>query len=176
MFLYEEPNRQSLYVPFDILESDMPFRNAFPIFLRNAITFLHHEQDALLREQHQIGELMVPLRPMEKHSGEIAITRLDQPDSEPQMIPFEGGTFAVPTPNEPASLRFQFPNREVYTAVNLASREETRMAPVAALTVPEDALELGARLFGTLPWIALAAASLLLVALEWLTYQMRWTE
>jgi hypothetical protein len=43
MFLVEQPNRQMLCLAFDVLESDLPFRNAFPLLLRNAVAYFQED-------------------------------------------------------------------------------------------------------------------------------------
>jgi len=60
--------------------------------------------------------------------------------------------------------------------VNIGDAGESRIAPVAAPGDPAEALVLSGRLLGTMPWLALAVAASLLVALEWLTFHFRWTE
>src|SRR5690606_11046830 len=59
-----EPGRESLIIAFDVLETDLPFRNSFPLLLRNAVIGLVSEQTSWTPAQIRIGEAVRPLRPL----------------------------------------------------------------------------------------------------------------
>src|SRR5262249_30342586 len=76
IFLCEQPDRTSLCIAFDVMESDLPFRNAFPLLLRNAVGYLASQQAAWVRDQYQIGDIVEPLRPLPAGVQQIGVARL----------------------------------------------------------------------------------------------------
>lgn len=176
IFFHEAPNRQSLCLAFDVLESDLPFRNAFPVLLRNAVGYLVTEKSKWVDDQCTIGSAIRPLRPLPADIDEVSVARLRKAEESVTRAAVEGGSFVIRDTHERGPLRIAIGDEIAYTAVNLADENETRIAPMVADRSPSEMLALTDRLFGTVPWLALAAAAAALIGLEWFTYHYRWTE
>lgn len=176
IFLCEQPDRAALCVAFDVLDSDLPFRNAFPLLLRNAVTYLVMQGASWVRDQYRIGEVIEPLRPLPATLSEVAVSRLRAGEVGSEMLPVRRGGFLFDTGGEPVALRFDIGGEPAFTAVNLADAGESRLRPVPPPAGSDERLALSKPLLGTAPWLALAALATVLVGLEWLTYHRRWTE
>lgn len=181
IFLIRQPDRIALCLAFDVLESDLPFRNAFPILLRNAVLYLVSEQSAWIRDHYAIGEPIEPLRPLPADARQVAVTRAATgpgPALAPETLDAGEGTFRFTDTNRVAGLRFDIGRDAAFTAVNLTSETESRIAPTPGTSdaILTAQLPLSGRLLSTAPWLALAVLAMTLVLLEWLTHQQRWTE
>ena len=176
IFLDEQPGRRALCLAFDVLDSDLPFRNAFPLFLRNAVAYLVDERSTWIHDQYEIGEVIESLRPLPVDLEDVGLARLTGDEIQVELVPVRNGTFAFRGTDRFGPLRFDLPDGSVYTAVNLTNERESRIRPVAAAVEPTERLPLSDPLLGTVPWLALAVAATALIGLEWLTYHFRWTE
>ncbi len=188
IFAVQQPGRAALCLAMDVLASDLPLRNAFPILLRNAVTFFATEQHAWLRPQYGIGEAIEPLRSIPADLRAVQVACLVGPVSNRSVaagaspavtetsLPVHDGVFRCEQTAASAALRFTIGDETAYTAVNLADEAESRIKPEITAEDPVQRLALTGRWLGTLPWVALAAAALVLITLEWLTYHFRWTE
>jgi hypothetical protein len=181
IFLVQHPDRQILCLAFDVLESDLPFRNAFPVLLRNAVTWLVTEQQAWLRDHHAVGEAVEPLRRLPDGVESVTVVRPGAAGATTEVVdevtvPVRGGMFRFDATADRGPRRFTIGDDFAYTAVNLTDARESRIAPAITAYDPAERLGLTGRLFGAVPWLALAAAAAGLIGLEWLTYHYRWTE
>ncbi|MCZ6697538.1 MAG: BatA and WFA domain-containing protein [Planctomycetota bacterium] len=176
IFLWQQPDRQALCLAFDVLESNLPFRNAFPVFLRNAVAYMMSEQRAWIRPLYRVGEVIEPVRPLPSGVREVAVARLRHDDVWNGTVPVRDGSFLFQQTQHPGPFRFTIGDETAYTAVNLHDRRESRIAPDKAAEPPEKRLALSGRLFGTVPWLAFSMLAAALIGLEWLTYHHRWTE
>lgn len=181
MFLIRRPDCVALCLAFDVLDSDLPFRNAFPLLLRNAVLHLVQDRSSWLRERFAIGEPIEPTRPLPIEVAEIAVARTAPTGGttpEPAKLPVEAGRFRYADTSAVVGLRFQAGDDAAFAAVNLADESESRINP-AHLSSDEqiaDRLPLTGRLLSTSPWMALAILAASLITLEWMTYHLRWTE
>lgn len=176
VFLVSEPDRTSLCIAFDVMESDLPFRVAFPLMLRNAISFLSGEGSAWVLDQYRIGQTIEPLRELPDAITHVTATQLDQSGVASSELNVTNRRFTFAGTARPAPIRFQIGGEDAYTAVNLADESESRIAPARADSSFEQKLVLSGRLLGAMPWLALACAATTLIGIEWLTYHHRWTE
>jgi len=177
IFLAEDPGRRSLCLAFNVLESDMLFRNAFPLLLRNAVAYLHAGGASWLRPEYRVGEPVRPARPLPPEVTSVTLTAVNAgAAAEPADLPVENARFLFTGTQRPGALRVRIGDEVALASVNIGDAGESRIAPVAAPGDPAEALVLSGRLLGTMPWLALAVAASLLVALEWLTFHFRWTE
>ncbi|MBL1216230.1 MAG: VWA domain-containing protein [Planctomycetes bacterium] len=176
VFLRETPGSRAVYLAFDILDSDMPFRNAFPVLLRNTLTFMTDSSASWVRDQYRIAEQITTRRPLPEGILEVRIAHLKDDDIINTNEPVHNGTIRLTAPNEPTALRITIGQDDVFTAVNLASTVESNMSPETNSEDPIAAMSLSGRLLGIMPWKALVGLALFLIALEWLTYQLRWSE
>lgn len=177
ILLDERPERQTLVLAFDVMRSDMPFRNAFPLLLRNAVAFLHTEAPSWLANEHAIGETVVPLRTLPARVTSVDITTLHGNATETVKVPVAGGRFGFRDTLRAGALRAQAGDETAYTVINLCDARESHIAPGQPPSEdPAARLALSRTLFGSMPWLAFASLALLLIALEWMTYSFRWTE
>lgn len=176
IFLIEHPDRAILCLAFDVLESDLPFRNAFPLLLRNTVSYLVTQQAAVVPDQCRIADTIEPLRKLPEDVTEVAYQLQGQAADRAGAVPVRNGTFVFDRTQRAGPVRFSIGADSVYTAINLTDAAETRIEPDKAGRPPQDALALTGRLFGTVPWVALAVLATALVGVEWLTYHRRWTE
>lgn len=176
IFMHQSPTRQILTLAFDVLDSDLPFRNAFPMLLRNVVPHLVARQSEWLNSQYQAGDIIRPIRLLPASTTEIAVVRLGQEDAGEQVIAVRDGSFGLANTQAHGPLRFEIGDEMAYTAVNLADNDESNIRPMPAKVEPTEQLQLSGRLLGMVPWFVLALAATALVVLEWLTYNYRWTE
>ncbi|MBI5862943.1 MAG: VWA domain-containing protein [Planctomycetes bacterium] len=176
VFVIQQPGRTALCVGFDVLQSDLPVRNAFPILLRNAVVHLVAEQDAWVRDQYRVGEAIESIRPLPASVGSVTVIRGKPGVSPEQTLPVRDGLFRYDDTGHAGPVRLRFGEEAAYCAVNLTDEAETRIAPPQGLPAPEERLGLSQRLFSAVPWLALAVFAAGLIGLEWLTYHYRWTE
>jgi hypothetical protein len=176
IFLCRQPDRQILCLAFDVLDTDLPFRNAFPILLWNAVTYMVAERHAWFPAQIHVGDSLTTLRPLPPGVSEVAVASLNPGSSSEIKLPVRNGAFTFEKAERVGAFRLTIGSETAHAAVNLTDALETRLAPARTRTETNNRLPLTGRLLGTMPWIALAVAGLLLVVAEWLTYHMRWTE
>ncbi|MCA9256134.1 MAG: VWA domain-containing protein [Phycisphaerales bacterium] len=170
------PKQTALCIAFSVMESDLPFRNAFPLILRNAVIELAASRKRYIKSSYGIGERIVSLRPVSSEQTSIKVGRPGATQAvEESEIAVNHGGFDFDAGLRPGPLRIQLDGDFDYAAVNLASDNETRLAPMKA-SADAPALELTDRLFGVVPWFALAIAATLLILFEWMSYHFRWTE
>ncbi|NOX58927.1 MAG: VWA domain-containing protein [Planctomycetes bacterium] len=175
IFLFSRPDQQFLCLAFDVLDSDLPFRNAFPILLRNAVAYFMTQGHAWVKDQYTIGDTIRSLRPLPSNISSIKFARMGGESISEESALVEQNEFAVDATSEVGVLRFALNDEFAYAAVNLASYDETMIA-VSEQKLGESHLSLSTGLGGMTPWLALSAIATLLIAGEWLTYHFRWTE
>ncbi|HZW06901.1 MAG TPA: hypothetical protein VFF65_07230, partial [Phycisphaerales bacterium] len=176
IFLSEQGDRQALCIAFNVLESDLPFRNAFPLLLRNAVAYMHSETAPWLRPSYRIGQTVTPTRPIPASISSLTLDVLREPKSEQVPLEVRDGRFAFSDTQRPAALRLTIGDDSALATVSLLDAAESRTTPVPTPADPSQTLGLSRRLFSTVPWVALAGLAMLLISLEWLTYHLRWTE
>lgn len=176
VILFEQPDRQSLVFAFDVLESDLPFRNAFPLLLRNAVAFMHEDAPSWLQPRYPIGGRVEPLRPLPPDLKSVTLNV--QRDAKPDTVelPITDARFAFTDTGRAAALRLMIAGEPVSSAITLTDPRESRIDPAPAADDPAAKLMLSRKLLGTMPWVMLAALAAAIIALEWMTYHFRWTE
>jgi hypothetical protein len=179
MFLCDPPSAhdlRALCLAFDVLDSDLPFRNAFPLLLRNTVGFFSQQHTSWIRPQYQIGQTIESLRPLPPQTVEVKLARLEGDHVHESALPVHNDRFRYSDTAECGALRITIGDDDQYAAINLSDGNESRIGPAALAKDPAQELMLSGRLFGTMPWIGLAAAAAVLITLEWLTFHFRWTE
>jgi hypothetical protein len=175
IFLHRGQDRDALCLAFDVFDTDLPFRTAFPVFLRNAVAWLTGEGGALVRERYAVGEAIRPLRPLEGNDAEAHVGLVSGDAVVEEPLPIHGRSFSFTGADRPQPVRIRLGDQVHYTAVNLHSEAESRIVP--PVFEPRDGdFQVSRSLLGAAPWLWLAGLASLLVALEWLTYHHRWTE
>lgn len=176
VMLFDQPDRQMLCIAFDVLDSDLPFRNAFPLLLRNAVAYMHHEAPSIIRSDYAIGESIRPLRAAPSGVTSAAVRVVRDEASKDIELPVRDGWFAFTETSRPGAVSVRLGEDVYYTAVNLNSADESRIAPAGTDEKVAEKLALSGRLFGALPWVGLVFIALGFIVLEWMTYHFRWTE
>ena len=155
---------------FDIRESDLPLRTAWPLLLMNSIDYFESD-GANLQEALQVGV------PAPRALDEGAQLELVAPDGSRQAVAVEDGV-AWLTPSQPGFHQGRGGDQASLVAVNLQSDAPRDITPT-------DTLEIAGRTASAMPlappraqrppwaWLLLIAAAVLIV--EWLTYHRRWT-
>ncbi len=165
---------------FDVRESDLPLRVAWPLLLVNTINWFSDE-DVTYISSFRTGDVWrVPV------GGAVTEATLKEPDGETEQVPVhEGravylgeraGFYELSSPTAAPSSEGSQPATEF--AANLLDAEESTIAPADKLVVdgkPAGALEgfrVGVR---REIWIYLLLAAALMTAIEWATYHRRLT-
>lgn len=176
IFLVQQPDRAALCLAFDVLQSDLPIRNAFPILLRNAVVNLVAEQSAWVRDQYAVGEPIEPLRPLPPEISQVLVGRWQKTQVAESPLPVSAGGFRFTDTADVGPLRIRVGDDTAYAAINLTDERESRIAPPPPPAGAPDRLALTGRFLATVPWLALTILAAGLIGLEWLTYHYRWTE
>ncbi len=174
--LVEQPQRQTLLVAFDVLDSDLPFRNAFPLLLRNAVSYMHTDAPSRLRSSYQIGETIRPLRPLPLAVTDAKVVTRRDGKTEETATPVADGLFAYADTGRAGVVRVEAGDETSFAAINIGDASESRLAPESPAEDAATKLGLSRRLLGGMPWLMLALIASVAVVFEWLTYHFRWTE
>ncbi|HRG96490.1 MAG TPA: VWA domain-containing protein [Polyangiaceae bacterium] len=166
---------------FDIRESDLPLRVAWPLLLLNSINFFL-EEDANYISSFRTGEVFrVPL------VTESARAELQLPDRRKELVPvFEGravylgaqaGFYELTAPDAKPGGSGAEAGKTSFAA-NLLDRDESTLVQTADLVVDGqkasavEGFTVGVR---REIWIYLLIAAVILTAIEWATYHRRLT-
>ena len=150
---------RTVFVAFDLAASDFAFHLGFPIFVENVMSWFSGEG---LAERHSLGEIELPLDTTE-------VRRLDGTD--------------VPTGIRFGRQVIEATESELYTAISdgrrirvSANLADSRLSNVNQTSMtPDSGLGLGTILAGNELWSFMLVAALLLVGIEWWTYNRRIT-
>jgi hypothetical protein len=160
---------------FDLRESDLPLRIAWPLFLLNTINFFNDEDSSYI-SSYRTGEVWnIPA------STNVKTAKLELPTGAKQTVPIKDG-------------RAVFLGQQAgFYALTLGegeSAETTKFAanlsdPFESAIEPKKELSIGATKSGEVEgftigvrrviWVYLLAGVLAAMAIEWLTYHRRWT-
>ena len=174
--------RKFVALGFDIRESDLGLRVAWPLLLLNSINWFC-DDDATYLSSFRTGDIWrIPV------AGGLEEARLKLPSGAFAPIPVHEGRAVVlgqqagfyqlaptPRPGEPAGA---VPGPPTAFAANLLDVDESSIAPRDALVVdgrtagPLEGFQVGVRRD---IWVYLLIAAVLLTAIEWATYHRRVT-
>ena len=165
---------------FDVRDSDLPLRIAWPLFVLDCINWFTDEDSQYL-SSFRTGEVWrIPV------AGTYTLATLKRPDGMTQPVPVHEGRavflgeqagFYELTPGDAAPGSPSAPPTTSFAA-NLLDARESAIAPQAKLVVDgKEAGELAGFHVGVRReiWIYLLLAVALLTALEWATYHRRVT-
>jgi Ca-activated chloride channel family protein len=172
----EFAGRRIAILPFNLLDSDLPLKIAYPILLANLTAWYQTPRALSLEGSAQIGQTVVIQPPPEADlvrvvapDGATTTFRVDQPlliYAETQQT----GIYSVDMYNGAELIQQEF------FAVNLFSESESDIAPRAVqlgssaeATAAEMPQEVGQREF----WSLFALIGLAILALEWFIYHRR---
>jgi von Willebrand factor type A domain/Aerotolerance regulator N-terminal len=158
-------------VGFDVRDSDLPLRTAWPLFVIDCINWFTDEDTQYL-SSFRTGEVWrIPV------AGGVAAATVKLPDGTLQPVPVHEGR-AVLLGEQSGFYELTAGDQKTEFAANLLDRSESAIAPRSALAVdgqPAGAVagfRVGVR---REIWIYLLLAVALLTALEWATYHRRLT-
>lgn len=171
---FDLSDRRVVYVAFDMFAEYFPLRLAFPLLVRNAISWFEVEEDVLIEEHYAPGQVIRPLR-------RVGVDRVfarfldERGDAVTRTLEVRDGRFYFDETDRPGAYVLQVAGMPHPTSVNLFDPAESRIAPAEP---DEDArqAEQGRHLLNRDLWTYLALLGLLLWALEWFTYHRRLTE
>jgi hypothetical protein len=169
---HEHDGHKAVAFGFDVKESDLPLRVAFPVMLINALDWFGGGDTALVASYatgHPL-HLMAPAaaRELEVRGPDGTLTRAPVHEGRARLFAPRVGYYEVRAPGAAPSL----------LAANLADATESRIQPRATLTVdghalsPPDVGRVGVR---RQLWGYLVVLALLIVLVEWWTYNRRVT-
>ncbi|MFQ5521944.1 MAG: hypothetical protein ACE5FK_11130, partial [Candidatus Methylomirabilia bacterium] len=124
LYALEEPRRKAVFVGFDLFQSDLPLRVAFPLIISNSLRWLHPAgldqsslqiragEPILLPVEHGVDT--VSIKGPSGRRGEVAVTR---------------GVVNVTGTDEVGVYTVATANGETSVAVNLVNAEESDLTP-----------------------------------------------
>ena len=173
----EVNGRQVAILPFDLRDSNLPLLIAYPVLMANLIDWFSPADIVPLPDGLSVGDVLLISPPLLADS-----LRITAPDGAVSELPVAGETLAYTDTGQLGLYRLEVLQAGAVTAaqhfaVNLFGTGESdiRPRPQAELQlggglVAADAdQQLGLREF----WTLLAAAALLLLAIEWYVYHRR---
>jgi hypothetical protein len=156
---------------FDVRDSDLPLRTAWPLFVLDCINWFVDE-DAQYLSSFRTGEVWrIPV------TGSVAQATLKLPDGKSEIVPVHEGR-AVVLGEQAGFYELRASDQPMSFAANLLDASESAIAPQDKLVVgttesgPVAGFHIGVR---REIWIYLLLAAALLTALEWATYHRRLT-
>ena len=157
---------------FDVRQSDLPLRIAWPLLLINSIDWFVQE-DAGYVSSYRTGETWHVPVPAGAETAEII-----DPTGAEREVPVVDGR-AVYAGTRAGFYTVRSDAEESVFAANLGPSEEARIEPAEALVLDDDTTA-GAPTEGKVGvrrelWIYLVLFALLVLVAEWLTYHRRWT-
>jgi hypothetical protein len=167
----EREGRRFVALGFDVRDSDLPLREAWPLLVINVIDWF--TDDAAEHEgTASVGDMLaVPAPPG------VQTATLHMPDGTSRALVASDGRFAFTT-TRTGLYRVGWEGGERWVAVNLDAATRRDLTPQARLAVASGVAgppEIRATGFARPPWALLLALALLLVTVEWWTYHRRWT-
>ena len=168
----ETNGRRVAVLGFDLHQSDLPLRPAFPLLMANLLSYLAPGSAGLVPSQVAPGAGLVISTPAEPEQA-----RLTWPDGQVQNIETEAGRLSLPP--LPAVGLYQLtlaPGSPARFAVNFFNPLESAIAPRPDLALGSEFAPLQDEVAARPPayrewWRPLAMAALLLLIIEWLVYQ-----
>lgn len=180
--------RRSVALGFDVRQSDLPLRVAFPVLLMNAIDWFAGDVDEDLGSFRTGTTLVVPLRggrgraDSRTPDSQLAQTRqaeLTLPSGQVATVPVHEGIVKLYGEQTGFySLRVPDLLRGFALALNLVASEESAALVKSELQLEHTTLrppDGGQAALKRTLWPYLLLAALLLLFLEWWTYHRRWT-
>jgi hypothetical protein len=158
-------------VGFDVRDSDLPLRTAWPLFVVDCIDWFTDE-DAEYLSSYRTGDVWhIPV------AAPVAEASLSGPGGRGVSVPVHEGR-AVLLGTRAGFYELTAGDETTSFAANLLDADESNIAPQASLVVDgQPAAELAGFRAGVRRelWIYLLLAAVLLTAIEWATYHRRIT-
>jgi Ca-activated chloride channel family protein len=160
---------------FDPLQSDLPLRVAWPIFVMNIVGFLTEDPNGGGQTSHPTGAPFVAPIPSDLPADTAA--RVSGPASVEAIV--SEGTVRVPHPDRVGVYDVAVGGTHLRFAANLLSASESRIRPRSALFDSDTlaggavAVEASAAMSRRDLWRPLLLAAMGLIVLEWLLWNLR---
>lgn len=175
--LYRQSRSTHLVISFDLLQSNWPLQQTFPIFVFNTMQFLAAASELNLRESLVPGDApRLPRANLDRVGQPKSITLFEPTGERREVEVPETGDVALPPLERVGVYRTRpvVPQFERF-AVNLLSENESDLRP--ATTAPGEVgqtvdVELGQRRVEWWWWLC-AAVALPLLIIEWIIYTRR---
>lgn len=168
--LKEEGRNLALFA-FDVRGSDLPLRVALPVLMLNAIDYFSIDGDSIVPTYRTGRAWSIPVN---KQATSATIV---EPDEVEHTVPVYKGR-AIFYGVQAGFHTVKVGEESFLLASNLADPVESNIKPAEALELAGRTIEMDT---ATTPvkhqdyWIYLVLAALLLLLVEWLTYNRRWT-
>lgn len=169
MVSWQKGGRRWLLVTFDVTESDLPLRVAFPVMMLNALRWLTAPAESAEKGAVVAGGLAVIPAP-----NNLERVTIQLPDGKRTEVSVQDG--AAPFEETLRTGFYRCVETGYLFAVNLAQREETDLQVRSHSPSEQGGASAGLRkvLARREWWQWLAGALLVVLALEWLMYHRRW--
>ena len=166
----EGAKRRFVALAFDVRNSDLPLRVAFPVLMINLIDYFQLDDQQLL--QNFITGQTWSIRVLDEQ-GEATVVR---PDGTSQSLPIYNNRVVV-YGNQTGFYTLKTPAGEQHVAGNLSDSVESRIAPKAIVVGDAAQNKAADGLFFDRKelWIWAVIAALIVLLVEWVTYHRRWT-
>lgn len=158
-------------IAFDLRQASIPLRVAMPILILNALDWVTDAGDSIV-PTFRTGEAWSIS--VKKDDATAAIT---SPDGVTKVVPVYEGR-AIFYGEQQGFYTVKTDSDEFLIAANLANPAESKIEPPERLTSEALDVEVGVaglQLQGQDWWVYLVLGGILLLLLEWLTYNRRWT-
>jgi len=178
--------RRSVALGFDVRQSDLPLRVAFPVLIMNTIDWFAGDVDEDLGSFRTGQTLVVPLRGARQQSrgpdsqvAQLRQAELTLPGGRLSSVPTHEGIVKL-YGEQTGFYKLRVPElmRGFALALNLGSVEESSALVRSELRLASNVLrppDTGQAALKRTLWPYLLLAALLLLMLEWWTYHRRWT-
>lgn len=169
-----DPGHRYVISAFDLLESNWPIKEAFPIFLQNAIAYLASGGVIEVKRMIRPGDTIAVTVP--PGASKVTVERPDASTDERPARP--GSILSYARTKDVGTYRLTFDDPAATSedfSANLLDANESRVGPNEAFTIGTEAVEAvraETRVNESLwPWAA--AAALLILFVEWWVYNRR---
>ena len=169
---YERARLRALFIGFDLMASDLPFRVAFPVLFHNTLEWFRPGRREFPADAVKAGSPMPIFVPPGDRMLEITT-----PSGRNEVLEVANSPVLFKETFETGVYTYQSPGRQGYFAVNLLDEEESNISARGSETAPAvspSAAEHRGGEAGFPLWPFLLIAVLLVLFSElWLAYRMR---
>jgi len=166
----EQAGVRSVYLGWDLLQSDFPLRVAFPIFISNCLEYLARPAGAAEAGAVSPGQVVTfPVPPG------LAQVRLRGPDGTRSTLPVTRQTVVISDTARSGIYQLSGKGFSRRFAVNFLNREESQLRPREQMLMGgrQVARSVAAVITNKELWRWLLFAALVVVSLEWYAYHRR---
>jgi hypothetical protein len=121
-----------VHLGFDLLESDLPMRVAFPLLMENIFQWLYPGMADFVSQQIQVGEPFII--PIEPGTQEVSVRK---PDGNRLTLPVTTTPLPFRETHQVGIYTLKMGNHTTRFGVNLLSEQESRILPRQPLATPE---------------------------------------